>query len=227
MAFHPVSVSCFEVGKDVARFDRRSVMLPAWIDVIFVDPGNPFYYSEGNCLIDRRTGDVVLGCRNSEIPSDGSVTGIADFAFMDCTGLKRLDFPDSVERIGAYAFFGCSGLTEVTLPPRLRKVEPFAFARCEGLTSVTLPDGIESICERAFGYNAELHNVHFNGSVPEELDDSAFRGCRKTLFSCSREDPQNTARMNKLLGQLRLSAIITGLLRKLEESRREPPETEE
>jgi hypothetical protein len=48
---------------------------------ITVTDGNTVYHSSGNCLIETATKKLVLGCKNSTIPTDGSVTSIGDCAF--------------------------------------------------------------------------------------------------------------------------------------------------
>jgi hypothetical protein len=105
---------------------------------INISQDNPYYYVEGNCLINRATKMVVLGCGNSVIPSDGSVTGIAENAFRGCRDIQRitygeenqptksinpddslvtLNIPKTITYLGIRAFWDCTGLIDVTLPP--------------------------------------------------------------------------------------------------------------
>lgn len=81
--------------------------------VISVDEGNPYYYSEGNCLIERETGDIIAGCKTSVIPTDGSITAIHNDAFSGHTGLESVYIPVSVTSIGINAFENCQ-LTSIT-----------------------------------------------------------------------------------------------------------------
>ena len=53
----------------------------AGLESISVSSGNTKYHSSGNCLIETATKTLVSGCKNSVIPSDGSVTNIGDYAF--------------------------------------------------------------------------------------------------------------------------------------------------
>ncbi len=80
---------------------------------IIVEEGHPKYHSVGNCLIEKATKTLILGCQASSIPSDGSVTSIGNHAFDGCTGLTSVTIPNSVTSIGNYAFYGCSGLTSI------------------------------------------------------------------------------------------------------------------
>ena len=81
---------------------------------ITVAKGNTKYHSAGNCLIETESKTLIAGCKNSIIPTDGSVTSIGDGAFYGCTGLTNVTIPDSVTSIGSNAFYGCTGLTSIT-----------------------------------------------------------------------------------------------------------------
>lgn len=74
------------------------------IEKINVDPENKTYYSIDNCLINSSTGALVLACKNSVIPNDGSVTSIYSEAFSSYP--KVLEIPDSVISIEEGAFSG-------------------------------------------------------------------------------------------------------------------------
>ena len=117
---------------------------------IIVDEGNTKYHSAGNCLIETATKTLLLGCKTSVIPTDGSVTSIDGGAFYYCTGLTSVTIPDSVTSIGSSAFSGCSGLTSITIPDSVTSIGDFAFQSCTGLTSIEIPDSVTSIGAYAF-----------------------------------------------------------------------------
>ncbi len=104
---------------------------------ITVANGNTKYHSEGNCLIETATKTLILGCKTSVIPTDGSVTSIGDGAFYGCSGITSVTIPDSVTSIGNAAFSGCSGLTSITIPDGVTSIGTGAFYDCSGLTSIT------------------------------------------------------------------------------------------
>ena len=83
---------------------------------ITVAKGNTKYHSAGNCLIETESKTLIAGCKNSIIPTDGSVTSIGKDAFYGCTGLTSITIPDSVTSIGYEAFSGCSSLESITIP---------------------------------------------------------------------------------------------------------------
>ena len=106
-----------------------------------VEAGNPVYHSDGNCLIETETGTLVMGCKNSVIPDDGSVTVIGDRAFYDCDNLTSITIPDSVTSIGYSAFSYCSNLTSVTIGSGVTSIGDRAFYGCgDCLTSIVFED---------------------------------------------------------------------------------------
>ena len=102
---------------------------------ITVDKANTVYYSENNCIIEKATKKLILGCKTSVIPND--IMSIGDYAFSGCNGLTSVTIPDSVTSIGNDAFYGCTGLTSVTIGNSVTRIGAFAFGGCTGLTSVT------------------------------------------------------------------------------------------
>ena len=117
---------------------------------ITVQEGNTVYHSIGNCIIETGNKELMLGCKNSIIPTDSSVTSIGHSAFYGCTGLTSITIPDSVTSIGHSAFYGCTGLTSITIPDSVTRIGSYAFRSCTGLTSVTIPDSVTSIGDFAF-----------------------------------------------------------------------------
>ena len=69
-----------------------------------VEDGNPMFFSKDNCLISRKDGTLLFGCRRSVIPDDGSVRCIGPFAFHYIEEANRdfneLIIPASVCHVG-------------------------------------------------------------------------------------------------------------------------------
>ena len=80
---------------------------------ITVEQGNEVFHSAGNCLIQTESKTLILGCKNSVIPNDGSVTSIGSSAFYNCSSLTSITIPNSVTSIGSDAFYHCSSLTSI------------------------------------------------------------------------------------------------------------------
>ena len=103
---------------------------------ITVASGNPVYHSAGNCLIETDSKTLIAGCKNSIIPTDGSVTSIGDWAFYNCDSLTSITIPDSVTSIGDEAFRSCSSLTSITIPDSVTSIGDWAFRFCDSLETV-------------------------------------------------------------------------------------------
>lgn len=84
------------------------------ITSITVESGNPQYHADGNCLISTDLKQIIFGCSNSIIPTDGSVTSIDGYAFKNCPKLTTLYIPSCVTDIGRMAFVDSKNLTIVT-----------------------------------------------------------------------------------------------------------------
>jgi hypothetical protein len=83
------------------------------IEKIVVAEGNPYYYVDGNCLIDRRSQKIILGCNSSIIPNDGSVKSIGEAAFANCHAIETIIIPKSIIEIEYAAFDNCDNLKRV------------------------------------------------------------------------------------------------------------------
>lgn len=78
------------------------------------------------------------------------VTSVSDYAFKDCTTLKKVTFPKSVNEIGGGAFQGCTGLNEVAFSEGLTKIGVWAFYGCTSLTKISFPASVEIIGQGSF-----------------------------------------------------------------------------
>lgn len=98
---------------------------------IEVDNNNIKYTSENNCIIEKATKKLILGCKNSIIPND--ITYIASAAFSGCTGLVSIVIPNTVETIGTGAFSDCANLQKIVLPKSVTRIATGAFDNCPRL----------------------------------------------------------------------------------------------
>ncbi|MCH5164368.1 MAG: leucine-rich repeat domain-containing protein [Clostridiales bacterium] len=83
------------------------------LESITISKTNSVYHSDGNCIIETATKTLVLGCKTSIIPDDGSVTSIGRYAFAYCSSLESVTISDSVTSIGSHAFYGCKNLQNI------------------------------------------------------------------------------------------------------------------
>ncbi len=83
------------------------------IERIVVAEENPCYYVDGNCLIERSSKKIILGCNSSVIPTDGSVKSIGYAAFANCHLIETVILPKSIIEIENSAFDNCDNLKKV------------------------------------------------------------------------------------------------------------------
>lgn len=104
-----------------------------------MSPQNANYYSAGNCIIERGTHTLVLGCLGSIIPNDGTIKIIGHHAFASQETLVSITLPDSVTTIETYAFDGCSSLVSVDLGIFFTTFERRSFTNCPSIEYFTYP----------------------------------------------------------------------------------------
>ena len=143
---------------------------------ITVEEGNTTFHSSGNCLIKTETKTLMVGCTNSTIPTDGSVTIIDQSAFSGRSGLTSISIPDSVTSIGSSAFSGCSDLTSIAIPSSVTSIGSSAFYGCSKLTDITIPTGVTSIGSSAFSGCSGLTQITIPSRVTT-ISNSAFYYC--------------------------------------------------
>ncbi len=95
------------------------------IEKIVVAEGNPYYYVDGNCLIDKRSQKIILGCNSSIIPNDGSVKSIGYAAFANCKSIEKIILPKSIIELEDCAFYNCDNLKQVYITSSISKEKKF------------------------------------------------------------------------------------------------------
>ena len=128
------------------------------LESITVEQGNPIYHSAGNCIIETKSKTLIVGCKNSVIPADGSVTSIGDYAFRSCNSLTSITIPDSVTDIGKYAFYNCSSLKTVTIGNGVTSIGDYAFSEYRSLTSINFQGTMAEwkAIDKGYGWNFSL-----------------------------------------------------------------------
>lgn len=174
-AFFETGLTSVTIPAGVTSIGKNAFSTPV-LTSLTVDQHNTTYHSAGNCIIETATKTLVLGCMNSVIPTDGSVTSIGTAAFLGCTGLTSITLPDSLESLGDAAFSGCSSLTSITLPDSITTMGDYAFNECEALTSITLSSGLTSIGDRTFFECGSLTSIEIPDGVTT-IGDRAFVWC--------------------------------------------------
>lgn len=154
------AISSLKIPKNVINIGTDAFAGCANLANIEVESQNNVYAAIDNCLIDKSNKRIILGCKNSIIPSNGSVTSIADNAFDGCIGLKNITIPGLISTIGNRAFANCSGLSNVAIENGTTVIGQGAFSGCTTLSSISVPQSIVEIGANAFENCSRLSYVH-------------------------------------------------------------------
>lgn len=191
-AFIPDSGSGYDVpienliiGKHVKEFPMRNYgavgdvymlngILSKNLQYISVAEDNDVFHSVNNsCLIETASKTLVrstINCNN--IPTDGSVTNIGEWAFSGCNFSSFL-IPDNITSIGESAFRNCNNLETVIISKNVTTINSNTFCECRNLIDITLPENLLYIKDDAFSVCENLTNISIPSKV-EELWISAF-----------------------------------------------------
>lgn len=97
------------------------------------------------------TAEMFLGKQFLETVSLPETTEKIDHgAFMECPGLRTINFPGSLRKIGDYAFNGSRQLADIEFNDGLEEIGIGAFQACEGIGKLTLPGSLKEIGFDAF-----------------------------------------------------------------------------
>lgn len=154
------AISSLKIPKNVINIGTDAFAGCANLANIEVESQNNMYAAIDNCLVDKSNKRIILGCKNSIIPSNGSVTSIADNAFDGCIGLKNITIPGLISTIGNRAFANCSGLSNVAIENGTTVIGQGAFSGCTSLSSISVPQSIVEIGANTFENCSRLSYVH-------------------------------------------------------------------
>lgn len=134
---------------------------------IIVDEGNAIYDSRENCnaIIETATNTLIIGCRNTTIPSSITTIGNHAFNYLLDWEINSITIPKNVISIGDYAFgttFLDTMYIEGTIPPILGKnvfelVVPICYIPCGTLSAYEASDWAQYVGE--FVEECEPSNV--------------------------------------------------------------------
>lgn len=133
------------------------------LEEIKVEEGNSKYHSAGNCVVETETKNLVVGCKNSVIPTDGSVVLISNYSFLGCN-LESITIPERVTVIGIQAFSQCENLTMLIMssqtPPQLQRN---VFSDCNNL-QIYVPESAVATYKAAYGWSEYANIIQ---AIPE------------------------------------------------------------
>ncbi len=158
----------------IGKYAYNEFGLTEEIETIEVEEGNEYFHSKNNCLIETATKTLVMGCKNSVIPDDGSVTKIGKFAFNGCMGVTRIEIPEGVKEIYNMAF-AYTDFEEIIIPESIELIGEDCFILNPQLKSITIKSKDAFINDIAFGTNLEIYEFYQEEAFPANSDDLVIK----------------------------------------------------
>ena len=170
------SLSSITIPASVTSIKNTAFIGCTGLESIDVESGNIVYDSrdDGNAIIETSTNTLLVGCKNTTIPS--TVKVIESNAFLNCSSLSSIIIPNSVENINSNAFKGCTGMTTATIGNGVTSIGEYAFADCTGMTSLVINNCPATIGQYAFSGCENLSSIDIPNGV-KAINNYAFQNC--------------------------------------------------
>lgn len=185
-AFYGTELTNFDIPNSVIHIGNR------------VFEGTPWYRNQPDGLIYV---GLVAWQYKGEMPSgtwirlkDGTL-GIGDCAFFNCTGLTKIDIPNSVTLIGGSAFVSCSSLTKIVIPSSVTFIGDYAFVKCRNLRSIEIPTSITHMGFSKYEYCSNISSLLITGEGEWEGGSFSDIPTSPRVFIDSRVSSLREARM--------------------------------
>ncbi len=147
-AFYPCPIKHLYLSSGLKHIERYSFNI-ATLETVSLNQEGPTFHSVGNCIINTADKKLVLGCKNSVIPCDGSVTTIGEFAFQN-SQFESVIIPNGITKIEKGAFFSCPNLKYTCFPNSINEIGDYLLESCKSLNSIYY-------C----GTEEQWNNIHF------------------------------------------------------------------
>ena len=143
------SMESIFLSSTVTTIDDEAFRSCPSLTSITVDANNQTFDSRNNCnaIISTAENKLILGCRNTVIPS--SVTIIGEAAFMG-SGIVNCSIPNGVKTIEETAFYEVENLESLNIPNSVDSIGRECIVKCPNLKTVTIGSGIKFIGKSNF-----------------------------------------------------------------------------
>ena len=106
-------------------------------------------------------GFLFLGSENTCF----GVKSIGIGCFSDCSSLKHIKLPETIENISRECFYSCSSLTTFEIPPHVTHIGDRCFSGCKSLKIIKIPLNVTSIGNKCFSNCKSLEIITIPSSV--------------------------------------------------------------
>ena len=101
---------------------------------------------------------------------EGGVAFVGNYAFYEYDNLEDVTFGEGVKRLGNRVFFGCTGLKKLELPESMEQIGDAwtnysdygaTFCGCSGITELTVPTNMKFLAANSFT-NTKIEKINWN-----------------------------------------------------------------
>ncbi len=138
MAFMGTSIDYISIPQSVVSIGNMPFYNCQLLTEINVNSANTMYKTRNKMLLNAL--DEIVACPmtvTGEITIEEG-TNIGDYAFAGCTGITKVNLPETVAKLGDYAFYHCTELSSIVLPELLDTIGSHAFDGCMKLTELNV-----------------------------------------------------------------------------------------
>ncbi len=207
-AFQSSQLASFEIPKNYTTFDANILRYCYNMEVITIHPQNTSYVKEFDVLLSSDK-TILYYCPPKALAEEFIVPGkaqvIMDYAFantynlkkvtfennseltailnnaFECSGLEKIELPETLEVISSYVFNANQSLREVNFPKSLKIIDTCAFQSCD-LREVNIPASVTSIGWCIFDNNINLESIvvedgnanYYNGKNDDGTSDGVL-----------------------------------------------------
>lgn len=195
MQTHRGKETVFTLNPDGQSYTLAYMYLSEECDVVIPSEYNGLPVTKIAHLVFRNQWNL----KSLTIPA--TVTHIGPYAFSDCTNLEKVIFEEGshLKTIESNAFFNCSLLKEIELPESLEIMRGGAFEGCSSLESIHIPKNVNDFCGSCFIECASLKSI----TIDEENETYTVEGNfiygmkdgKKQIALCFRGDDDGVLRI--------------------------------
>ena len=202
-----------KIGEFVEGIDALMFEYCHSLTSITVSENNDDYKSIDGNLYSKDGKTLIIypaNKRDEQFVIPDSVQTIGNWAFYQCSFLKKVSIGDNLKIIGHNAFIKCELLESVSMGNNVESIGVRAFYDCDSLKEISLPKKITEIKNETFYSCNVLESIIIPKSVTT-IENDTFLGCY-SLRSLAFEDASNWYKTDNLANwENQTGGILTDL----------------
>ena len=124
------------IGKSVEYIEQGVFASTALLTDIQVSPENKTLHSQNNCIIETESKELIIACKTSTIPDDGSVIRIGVWAFAFQQDRKLVIIPDAITHIEGNGFMFSPNLEALVIGSGVEIIEHDQLIACDNFARI-------------------------------------------------------------------------------------------